>query len=55
MSKLKMGTRLKKFPQPVFHVQTKKEEEGCFPEVLKRQARKTGKLNLSDKNLTSSE
>ncbi|KAL0281479.1 UNVERIFIED_CONTAM: hypothetical protein PYX00_002456 [Menopon gallinae] len=52
MSKLATSSGFKRIPQPVFHLQTKDEEEGCFPEVLKKQARKTGKLNLSDKNLT---
>lgn len=42
----------RKFPKavPVFHVENK-NEENVISEIVLRQARKTGKLNLTDKHL----
>lgn len=40
---------------PVFHKKTQAEDDAVVSQTLLKQAKKSGKLNLSSRNLTSGE
>lgn len=55
MAKQSQVKSRRKLLNPVFHLQTKEEEDGVLSRGLIKIVRRTGQLNLSGRNLTAGE
>lgn len=54
MAKQSQVKSTRKIVKPIFHLQTKSEDDDKLSVALLKNARKTGQLNLSNRNLQTS-